>query len=38
MEDAFTPKPNYVDIVKLIRSIQRAEGNIELLLSEGDTL
>lgn len=29
IEDAFNPKPSHVDIVKLIRSIQRAEGNID---------
>jgi len=28
-KDAFNSKPNYVDLVKLIRSIQRAEGNID---------
>jgi hypothetical protein len=29
IEDAFNSKPNYVDLVKLVRSIQRAEGNID---------
>ena len=29
IEDNFKSKPNYVDLVKLIRSIQRAEGNID---------
>jgi hypothetical protein len=29
IKDTFNPKPNYVDIVKLIRSIQRAEGHID---------
>jgi len=29
MEDAFNSTPNYVDLVNLIRSIQRAEGNID---------
>lgn len=29
IEDTVNPKPDYVDIVKLIRSIQRAEGNID---------
>jgi hypothetical protein len=28
-EDAFNSKPNYVDLVKLIRSIQRVEGNLD---------
>lgn len=27
--DALNLKPNYVDLVKLIRSIQRAEGNMD---------
>ena len=29
MEDAFNSTPNYVDLVNLVRSIQRAEGNID---------
>lgn len=29
IEDAFNSKRNYVDMVNLIRSIQRAEGNID---------
>jgi hypothetical protein len=29
IDDAFNPEPNYVDLVKLIRGIQRAEGNID---------
>ena len=29
IEDAFNSMPNYVDLVNLIRSIQRAEGNID---------
>jgi len=29
IKDAFISKPHYVDILKLIRSIQRAEGNID---------
>jgi hypothetical protein len=29
IEDALNSKPNYVDLVNLIRSIQRAEGNID---------
>ena len=28
-EDTFNTKPDYVDLVKLVRSIQRAEGNID---------
>jgi len=28
-EETFNSKPNYVDLVNLIRSIQRAEGNID---------
>jgi len=28
-EDSFNSKPDYVDLVNLIRSIQRAEGNID---------
>ena len=28
-EEIFNSKPNYVDLVNLIRSIQRAEGNID---------
>ncbi len=28
-EDTFDSKPDYVDLVNLIRSIQRAEGNID---------
>ena len=28
-EDTFNTKPDYVDLVNLIRSIQRAEGNID---------
>ena len=28
-EDAFYLKPNYVDLVNLVRSIQRAEGDID---------
>ena len=28
-EGAFNSKPNYVDLVNLIRSLQRAEGNID---------
>lgn len=28
-EDAFNSNPNYVDLVKLVRSIQNAEGNID---------
>jgi hypothetical protein len=27
--DTFNSKPNYVDLVNLVRSIQRAEGNID---------
>ncbi len=29
IEDAFNSKPNYVDLVNLVRSVQRAEGNID---------
>jgi len=29
VEGAFNSKPNYVDLVNLIRSIQRAEGNVD---------
>jgi len=29
IEDTFISKPNYVDLVNLVRSIQRAEGNID---------
>ena len=29
IEDAFNSNVNYVDLVNLIRSIQRAEGNID---------
>ena len=29
IEDTFNSKPDYVDLVNLIRSIQRAEGNID---------
>ena len=29
IEDAFNSKPNYVDLINLIRSIQRSEGNID---------
>jgi len=29
IEDAFNSKPNYVDFINLVRSIQRAEGNID---------
>jgi hypothetical protein len=29
IEDVFKSRPDYVDLVKLIRSIQRAEGNID---------
>ena len=28
-EETFNSKPNYVDLVNLVRSIQRAEGNID---------
>ena len=28
-EDTYNTKPDYVDLVNLIRSIQRAEGNID---------
>jgi len=28
-EDTFNSKPDYVDLVNLVRSIQRAEGNID---------
>ena len=29
IEDAFNSKPNHVDLINLVRSIQRAEGNID---------
>ena len=29
IEDAFNSKPNYVDLINLVRSIQRSEGNID---------
>ena len=29
IDDTLNSKPNYVDLVNLIRSIQRAEGNID---------
>lgn len=29
LEDAFNSNPNFVDLVNLVRSIQRAEGNID---------
>jgi hypothetical protein len=29
IEDSFNSKPNFVDLINLIRSIQRAEGNID---------
>ena len=29
IKDGFNSKPNYVDIVNLVRSIQRVEGNID---------
>jgi hypothetical protein len=29
IEGAFNSKPNYVDLVNLVRSIQRAEGNVD---------
>ena len=29
IENAYNSKPNYVDLVNLVRSIQRAEGNID---------